>query len=58
MEMRTEDANEEQYETEKDDVSKPTLNFISSWSRKEKNSPGDKHGFITLEKSGERVGPR
>ena len=30
MEMRTEDANEEQYETEKDDVSKPTLNFISS----------------------------
>ena len=30
MEMRTEDANEEQYETKKDEVSKPTLNSISS----------------------------
>ena len=50
MELRTENASEEQYETEKDEVSKPTLNSISSWSRKEKNSPGDKHGFIILEK--------
>ena len=52
------DDSEEQYETEKDEMSKPTLNSISPWSRKEKRSPGDKHGFIILEKSGERVGPR
>lgn len=44
----------EQCEIEKSEVSKPDLKSLSSWSKKEKNNPADKHGFVILEKGSER----